>query len=106
MSLRTILRTGAILAGGAFLLYTFLGPQGLPAALEKHRQIQQLRLANAELKKENQLRRKQIQSFSENSTERDLRLREQLRLLKKGETIFIIQDPRPPERNPSQGVNR
>jgi len=88
------------------MLYIFLGPQGLPAALEKHRQIQQLRLTNTELKRENQLRRERIQAFSENSAERDLRLRDELRLLKKGETTFIIQEPRPPEQNPGKNPNR
>jgi len=90
--LGTIFGVGALILAGGYLLYSFLGPNGVPMVLEKRRVIRELQQQNADLKHEIEERRERIRSFSENPSERERRLREDLRLLKKDETSFVLQD--------------
>jgi cell division protein FtsB len=89
-SLRNYLSTAGLLAAGGYLLYSVLGPGGVPRVIEKHRQIQELQRQNLELEREIRERRERIRSLSENPSEQEREVREQLRLLKKNETTFII----------------
>lgn len=92
-SLRNILSTAGLLVAGGYLLYSFLGPRGLPRVIEKRRQIHELQQQNLELEREIRERRERIRSLSENPSEQEREVREQLRLLKKNETTFILQNP-------------
>ncbi len=91
-SLRNLLSTAGLLAAGGCLLYSLLGPGGVPRVIEKRRQIQELQRQNLELEREIQERRERIRSLSENPSEQEREVREQLRLLKKNETTFILQN--------------
>jgi cell division protein FtsB len=90
-SLRNFLSTVGLLAAGGFLVYSLLGPGGLPRVLEKRRQIRELHEQNLQLEREIRERRERIQSLSDNPSEQEREVREQLRLLKKNETTFILQ---------------
>ncbi len=92
LSVRTILSSGALLLGGGYLLFSFLGPGGIPTVLEKRKQILELQRQNADIQREIAERKERIRTFSENSSERDRRFRDDLKLLKKGETTFVTQD--------------
>jgi hypothetical protein len=92
LPLRTILSVGALILAGGYLLYSFLGPNGVPMVLEKRRLIRELQGQNADLTHEVEERRDRIRSFSENPSERERHVREDLRLLKKDETSFVLQD--------------
>ena len=95
MSLRTILSSGALLVAGSYLLFSFLGPGGIPTVIEKRRQIRELQQQNADLNRAICERRERIRSLSENPAEQEREVREQLRLLKKDETTFVIPDQKP-----------
>jgi cell division protein FtsB len=90
--LKTILSTCALVLAGGYLLFSFLGPNGIPMVLEKRRLIRELQQQNADLKREIEERRERIRSFSESASERERRVREDLRLLKRDETSFILPD--------------
>ena len=90
--LRTILSTGALLLAGGYLLFSFLGPDGIPMILHKRRQIRELRLQNDNLRGEIQERRGRIRDLSSSPSEQERKVREELRLLKKDETTFVLQD--------------
>ncbi|MFB3776396.1 MAG: septum formation initiator family protein [Bryobacteraceae bacterium] len=92
LPLKTILSTGALLAAGGYLLYSFLGPNGVPMVLEKRREIRELQRQNADIEREIQERSERIRRFAESPSEQDRRFREDLKLLKKGETTFVTQD--------------
>ncbi len=92
LSLRTILSTGALLLAGGYLLFSFLGPSGVPMVLAKRRQIRELQGQNADIEREIEARKERIRRFAENASERDRRFREDLKLLKKGETTFVTED--------------
>ncbi|HSW49460.1 MAG TPA: septum formation initiator family protein [Bryobacteraceae bacterium] len=86
---KTILSAGALLVAGGYLLYSFLGPSGVPMVLEKRREIRDLQQQNADIEREIQARSERIRTFAESPSEQDRRFREDLKLLKKGETTFV-----------------
>jgi cell division protein FtsB len=88
-------RTGWVAAGTLVLAYGWIalrGPQGLPALLEKHREIRRLEEQNAALAHENQLRRERVQRLESSRSEQEMEIRKQLKLLRPGETTFILPD--------------
>lgn len=74
---------------GAFVLR---GPQGIPALLAKHREIRQLEEQNAATALENQRRRERIQRLQTSTSEQEMEIRKQLKLLRPGETTFILPE--------------
>jgi cell division protein FtsB len=69
------------------------GPQGLQALLEKRKEIRRLEEQNAALAHENQLRRERIERLKDSPSEQEMEIRKQLKLLRPGETTFILPDP-------------
>ena len=77
------------------------GPQGIPALQEKRGEIRRLEEENANLQREIQYRRDRIKKLTESPAEQELEVRKNLKLLRPGETSFILpdvpkqQDPKP-----------
>ena len=90
--LRTILYTTALILAGCYVLFSFRGPGGIPAVLEKGRQIRELQEQNANLRREIEVKRERIRGLSEDRSQVELEVRRQLRLLKKNETSYVLQD--------------
>ena len=81
------------------------GPQGIQALLEKHRMIRELQEQNAAMALENQRRRERITRLKDSPSEQEMEIRKQLKLVRPGETTFILPDapkdgarPEDPER--------
>jgi len=89
---RVALFTGLALAG-IYGYFSLRGPQGLPAVRDKWREIRQLEEENARLQQQNAAHEKRIQMLQENSSEQDLEIRRKLKLLRPGETSFVLPDP-------------
>ena len=92
-------RAGWLIAAVLVLAYgwiTLWGPQGLEALLEKHREIRRLQEQNAALAHENELRRDRIQRLEQSQSEQEMEIRKQLKLLRPGETTFILPDAKTP----------
>ncbi|HUA85323.1 MAG TPA: septum formation initiator family protein [Bryobacteraceae bacterium] len=96
--------------GGFLLALTFIGaygwmalrgPQGVQALEEKHRQIRQLQEQNAAMALDNDRRREHIRLLKESPSEQDMEIRKQLKLLRPGETTFILPDA--PKKDPASG---
>ena len=68
------------------------GPQGLQALLQKRREIQQLQEQNAALTREIEHRRDRIRRLEDSRSEQEMEIRKQLKLLRPGETTFILPD--------------
>jgi cell division protein FtsB len=75
---------------GAYGLAELRGPQGLPALREKWDQIRQLEEENANLQRENDYRRDRIKKLESSPSEQELEIRKKLKLLRPGETSFIL----------------
>lgn len=84
----------AILAlAAAYGLVALRGPQGIPALFEKRREIRTLEEKNAAMRRANQERRERIQRLKDSQSEQELEIRKRLKLLRPGETSFILPDP-------------
>jgi cell division protein FtsB len=92
-------RTVFLLVVGVIGVYGYLalrGPQGLPALREKWREIRTLEEDNANLQRENQYRRDRIKKLEENPSAQEMEIRKKLKLVRPGETSFILPDqPKP-----------
>jgi cell division protein FtsB len=99
-------RTVFLLVVGVIGVYGYLalrGPQGLPALREKWREIRTLEEDNANLQRENQYRRDRIKKLEENPSAQELEIRKKLKLVRPGETSFILPDqPKAEQEKPEQ----
>jgi cell division protein FtsB len=88
-------RTVFLLVVGLIGVYGYLalrGPQGLPALREKWHEIRTLEEDNANLQRENQYRRDRIKKLEESPSTQELEIRKKLKLVRPGETSFILPD--------------
>ena len=88
-------RTVFLLVVGLIGVYGYLalrGPQGIPALREKWREIRTLEENNANLQRENQYRRDRIKKLEVNPSAQELEIRKKLKLVRPGETSFILPD--------------
>jgi cell division protein FtsB len=77
---------------GAFGLAELRGPQGLPALRGKWNEIRQFEEENANLQRENDYRRDRIKKLESNPSAQELEIRQKLKLLRPGETSFILPE--------------
>ena len=91
---RTAFTMVAILAS-LYAVLAVRGPNGMPALMEKRRQISALQEENAILAAENQRRVDRIQKLESDRSVQELEIRKRLKLLHPGETQFIIPDQKP-----------
>jgi cell division protein FtsB len=88
-------RTVFLLVVGVIGVYGYLalrGPQGVPALREKWREIRTLEENNNNLQRENQYRRERIEKLEKNPSAQELEIRKKLKLVRPGETSFILPD--------------
>ena len=100
-------RAGYIIAFAMAVVYGVValrGPQGVSALLEKRQEVRLLEEQNAAQAAENERRRERIRRLEESSTEQEMEIRKQLKLLRPGETTFILPDA--PPSNPDAAHRR
>ncbi len=82
----------AISICGVYLVLALKGPMGIPALQGKWQEIRERQLRNADLKRDVEMRRERIRRLEENSAEQELEIRKQLKMLRPGETTFILPE--------------
>lgn len=96
-SVRHVLILIAFALIGAYGLAKLRGPQGLPALRQRWDEIRQLEEENANLQRENDYRRDRIKKLESSASEQELEIRKRLKLLRPGETSFILpEQPKQP----------
>jgi len=88
-------KKGAIVLLAIVIAYAWIavsGPQGLEALMEKRHEIRELQEQNATLNREIEHRRDRIRRLEVSPSEQEMEIRKQLKLLKPGETTFILPD--------------
>jgi cell division protein FtsB len=99
---RRILILVAFILAATYGYVALQGPQGIPALQAKWREIRKLEEDNTSLQLEIQYRRDRIKKLEENPSEQELEVRKNLKLLRPGETSFILPDrPKPDSSNQS-----
>jgi cell division protein FtsB len=83
---------------GIYGLVELRGPQGLPALRDRWTEIRRLEEENANLQRENDYRRDRIKKLEGSVSEQELEIRKKLKLLRPGETSFILpEQPKQPQ---------
>lgn len=77
---------------GVYLVLAFRSPLGLPMLHNRWQEVRDMQLQNAELKRDVEMRRDRIRRLEENAAEQELEIRKQLKMLKPGETTFILPE--------------
>jgi cell division protein FtsB len=90
---RGIVYSVAFVLLGVYGYFTLRGPQGVPALLEKRRQVRQLEEENANLIRENENKRERIRKLNESASQQEIEIRDKLKKLRPGETEFILPEP-------------
>ncbi len=88
-------RIGIVLAVALLAIFavnTLRGPQGLPALMKKEREIRDLQEKNADLMREIQMKRDRLKRLRDSQDEQEQEIRKRLKLLRPGETSFILPD--------------
>jgi len=88
---------------GVYGLMALRGPQGLPALKQRWTEIRKLEEENANLQRENDYRRDRIKKLEGSASEQELEIRKKLKLLRPGETSFIL--PEQPNQHPDQSAD-
>jgi cell division protein FtsB len=76
-------------------LYSWIalrGPLGIQSLLDRRQEIRTLQEKNAAMAREVDRRRDRIRRLTESTSEQDMEIRKQLKLLKPGETSFILPE--------------
>jgi cell division protein FtsB len=94
----------AILVVSAYGWAALRGPQGVGALLDKHREIRELEQRNADGLRELERLRERIRRLQESPSEQEMEVRKQLKLLRPGETTFILPDD--PKNPPKDGASK
>jgi cell division protein FtsB len=68
------------------------GPLGIQSLLDRRQEIRTLQEKNAAMAREVDRRRDRIRRLTESTSEQDMEIRKQLKLLKPGETSFILPE--------------
>ena len=90
--IRRIIVTGAFAVVCVYAVVALRGPQGMTALFEKRREIKELQEHNATLAREVKLKTERIDRLKNSSSEQELEIRKQLKLLRPGETSFILPE--------------
>jgi cell division protein FtsB len=84
-----------MLIGASVAVYLWValkGPQGVQTLIEKHQEIRRLEEQNAETARENERLKDRIHRLKESQSEQEMEIRKQLKLLRPGETTFILPE--------------
>jgi cell division protein FtsB len=101
-------RTGWIAGATVALAYAwmaFRGPQGIQTLVEKHSEIRELEEQNAAMARQNQALRDRILRLEQSDSEQELEIRKQLKLLRPGETTFLLPEPSKGFETPSEAAH-
>ena len=101
-TLRRVILSIAFALAGAYGFITLRGPQGIPGLRDKWREIGKVEEENANLQRENEYRRGRIKKLEQSPSEQELEIRKKLKLLRPGETSFILPDQ--PKQDGSQSA--
>jgi len=72
-----------------YAFFTMRGPHGISAWMEKRQEIRETEQRNAELARENQLKREYIERLRQSKADQEIEIRRRLKLVKPNEKVFM-----------------
>ena len=92
--------TVAVIVAAGYALVTLHG--GVPALIQKQKEIRTLEKENADLNREIEFRRARIGRLRGDESAQELEVRQRLKLVRPGEKVFILQEPADPKSHATQ----
>src|SRR5260370_39393071 len=100
--IRRLLYIAGFVVIGVYGFVALRGPQGIPALLDKWRDIHSLEEQNATLQRENEYKKERIRKLKDSPGEQEMEIRKNLKLLRPGETTLILpESPEAPVADPA-----
>jgi cell division protein FtsB len=91
-AVRRVVYSAALVVMAIYGYVALRGPQGIPALRQKWTEIRQLEEENANLQRDNQYKKERIERLKNDPAEQELEIRKRLKLLRPGETSFILPE--------------
>jgi cell division protein FtsB len=91
-AVRRVVYSAALVVMAIYGYVALRGPQGIPALRQKWTEIRQLEEENANLQRDNQYKKERIERLKNDPNEQELEIRKRLKLLRPGETSFILPE--------------
>jgi cell division protein FtsB len=91
-AVRRVAYSAALVVMAIYGYVALRGPQGIPALRQKWTEIRQLEEENANLQRDNQYKKERIERLKNDPAEQELEIRRRLKLLRPGETSFILPE--------------
>lgn len=85
----------AVLVAASYALVTLR--DGIPALMQRQKEIRALEKQNAELNRDIEFRRARIERLRADESAQELEIRQRLKLVRPGEKVFILQEPIDPK---------
>lgn len=85
----------AVVIVGAYIVIALRGPQGIPALLEKRKQITTLQEQNANIAREIQNQRERIRKLAVSKSEQEEQIRKDYNLQHPGDVTLMLPDQHP-----------
>lgn len=77
-----------------YTVHVLRGPQGIPAFMEKRQEMKHLQDEVEELQRANDRKRARIEELKREPAAQEPEIRERLKMLKPGEKVFVVPDPK------------
>jgi cell division protein FtsB len=81
-----------VLCGVIYAFVALRGPNGIPALLDKRRQVHQYEVTNEQLHREIEQKQERILRLRNDPQEQEIEIRQRLKFAAAGEKIYIIDD--------------
>lgn len=91
-ALRRIAFAAGLTLIGVYAYVTLRGPQGIPSVRDRWKEIRRMEEENAALQQQNKDHEARVKKLQESKSEQELEIRKKLKLLRPGETEFILPD--------------
>ncbi len=85
-----------VLSGVVYAFVALEGPNGIPALLAKRHLVAEYEQQNQQIMRENMQKEQKIERLENNPLEQEMVIRQQLKLAKPGEKIYIYDDANAP----------
>jgi len=81
-----------VLCGIVYAFVTLRGPDGVPALLDKRRQVHEYEITNEQMHREIEQKQERILRLQNDPREQEIEIRQRLKFAGPGEKVFIIDD--------------
>jgi cell division protein FtsB len=85
-----------VLAGVVYAFVSLEGPNGIPALMARRRLVAEYERQNQQIMRENNQKEQRIDRLENNPLEQEMVIRQQLKLAKPGEKIYIYDETNNP----------